>query len=322
MPPRARNSSQDSAGTAVTADRYFEFHSGFWINMHLFLLEEAITRKGARDMGREAEFTADSTISATLNGDDKSKWDAAIAYYQANLISLDLLTNDRMRTIKNTLENLENSSSVSNSHLEPGLVRVLDNAADVYRSHWWPAHDKANRDWIDAVSTLADRNGDQLVQQISIAYETPWPDTPLRVDVAAYANSSGAFTTLLPTRITISSQDPANQKLTALEALVHEASHAMVEKIGNDVISGFAAHRKTAPPDLLHAVLYFTTGYYVKQIDADYIPYADGNGLWQQTSWNGFHAAIIKDWQPHLEGRSTVGTAISQLVADVIASRQ
>lgn len=330
--PLASSSSQSFSGTnagaaarqselsAVSSDRYFEFHSGFWINLHLFLYEEAVTRKGGRDIGREAEFTADSTISAGLSGDEKTKWDAAIAYYQANLIPLDLLTNDKMRNIKNTLEGLENAPSVSRAHLDPGLIRVLDNVAPTYREHWWTAHDKANRDWIAAVTPLADQNGEQLTQKLATAFETTWPEAPIRVDVVAYANSSGAFTTLRPDRITISSKDPANQKLTALEALFHEASHTMDEKVGNLIFGYFASHKKTAPPDLLHALLYFTSGYLVKQIYPDYISYADGVGLWKQVTWTGYQAALMKDWQSHLEGKTTASAALSQLVTDAIAA--
>jgi hypothetical protein len=306
--------------SAVNGDRYFEFHSGFWINLHLFLYEEAITRTAPAGRGREAEFTADSAISASLSGDEKTNWDTAVAYYQANYISLDLLTNDRMRGIKNTLEELENVSSLARSDLDPRLIRVLDNAAPVYRTHWWPTHDRANRDWIAAVTTLADRDGDALSQKISAAYETPWPDTPLRVDVVAYANYSGGFTTLHPTRIAISSQDPGNQKTSALEALFHEASHTMVENVGNLLLQDFAARKKTAPPQLIHAILYFTTGYFVKEIHPDYVPYADAANLWSQPGWNGFQAVIVKDWQPHLDGKTTASVAISQLVADYVAA--
>jgi len=317
----ARTRGQDSGGTPVAGDRYFEFHSGFWINLHLFLLEEAITHMGGRKIGREAEFTHDSAISATLSGTDKTAWDAAVAYYQENLIGLDVVTSDRMRIIKNTLENFENENSLRLSNLDPRLVHLLDDAAPVYRAHWWTYHDNANRTWITSAVALADQDGNALSQDMAQAYETPWPVNPVRVDVVAYANDSGAFTTLLPTRITVSSLDPANQKLTAEEVLFHEGSHALVEKIGNEMISDFAGQRKKAPPDLLHAILYFTAGYFVKQIHSDYIPYAEGNGLWEQPSWKGFRDAIAKDWLPHLQGQSTAGEAISAVVRDVLAAR-
>ncbi|HTZ72545.1 MAG TPA: hypothetical protein VMB47_01365 [Candidatus Aquilonibacter sp.] len=316
-----RTRGQDSGGTPVAGDRYFEFHSGFWVNLHLFLLEEAITRMGGRKIGREAEFTHDSSISATLSGTDKTAWDAAIAYYQENLIGLDLVTSDRMRIIKNTLENFENEDSLRLSGLDPRLIHVLDDAAPVYRAHWWTYHDNANRTWIASAVALADQDGNTLSQDMAQAYETPWPVNAVRVDVVAYANDSGAFTTLLPTRITVSSLDPANQKLTAEEVLFHEGSHALVEKIGNEMLSGFAEDKKKAPPDLLHAILYFTAGYFVKEIHSDYIPYAEGNGLWQQPSWKGFHDVIEKDWLRHLQGQSSAGEAISAVVRDVVAVR-
>ena len=72
---------------------------------------------------------------------------------------------------------------------------------------------------------------------------------------------------------------------------------------------------------MLHAILYFSAGYFMKELHPDYIPYAKANGLWQQPAWKGFHEAIVKDWQPHLEGQASLSEAVSRLVSDVIASR-
>lgn len=315
-------SPRQSSTTAVATDRYFQFHSGFWINLHLFLLEEAVTRTGGREIGREAELTSDSAVSATLTGTEKTNWDSAVGYYQTKLIGLDLITNDRMRIIKNTLENFEDQSSLRLSHLDPQLVRVLNNAAPVYRTHWWPAHDRANRAWIAAVAPLVDADGNTLTQKIAAAYETPWPTDPLRVDVVSYANASGSFATLLPTRIVISSLDPANQELSAEEVLFHQASHALAEKVGNMLFADFAADRRKAPRDLLDAVLSYTASYFVKQGHSDYASYAEGNASSQPASSAGFDAAIKQDWQPHLEGRSSAREAISRIVSDVIAARR
>jgi hypothetical protein len=313
---------QEPSATAVPSDHYFEFHSGFWINLHHFLCEEAVVKSGdSRAKRHEAEQAQDSSLSASLSGDEKTDWDAAVSYYQDNLISFDLLTSDRMRLIKNQLEGLENASTLSRSHLDPALARALDRAAPVYRAHWWPAHDKANRDWILAAGTLVDQNADKLVQEVSTAYEAAWPDTPFRVDVVAYAYWSGAYTTMHPNRITISSIDPGNQKTAAVEALFHEASHALIERVGALVIQDFAAHKRSAPSDLWHSILYFTTGYFVKQLYPDYTPYADVAGLWAQGNWPAFHAALVHDWQPHLEGKVGMPQAVSQVVGDVVSPR-
>jgi hypothetical protein len=147
--------------------------------------------------------------------------------------------------------------------------------------------------------------------------KTPWPGDPLRVDVVAYASSAGAYTTMHPNRITVSSLDPGNQKTVALEVLLHEASHTMLAKVGDLVIQDFAAHKRNASPGLWHAILYFTSGYFVGQLYPGYTPYADIAHLWAQPNWAAFHAALVKDWQPHLEGTSGLSAAVSKLVADV-----
>ena len=311
---------QGTSGAAVARDHYFEYHSAFWLNLHLFLYEEAATRAALPQKPREAELTGDSSLSASLSGDEKAKWDAAIVYYQSNLLSLDLLTSDRMRQLNNTLAALEDASTIGRSRLDPQLVRVLDNAAEVYRAHWWTAHDRANRDWIAAVTPLVQSDGDQLARQLAAAYGEPWADGPIRVDVVAYANSSGAFTVMHPTRITVSSQDLANQKLAGLDALFREASHPMIENVGNLAIQDFAAHKRNPPSDLWHAIVRFTADYYLKQLHPDYLVSADEEQLWKQGRWPIYEEALQKSWQPHLEGKSSVAAAVSQLVTAITAA--
>jgi hypothetical protein len=156
---------------------------------------------------------------------------------------------------------------------------------------------------------------------VTTAYEAAWPETPLRVDVVAYAYWSGAYTTMHPNRIVISSVDPLNQKNAALEALFHEASHVLIEKVGGLVIQDFAAHKRNAPSDLWHSILYFTSAYFVKQLYPDYVPAADVAGYWSAGNWAAYHVALVRDWQPHLEGKVGLAPSVSQLVSDVISPR-
>jgi hypothetical protein len=65
--------------------------------------------------------------------------------------------------------------------------------------------------------------GQKLSEEIAAAYNTAWPAELLRVDIVAYAGWSGAYTSLYPTRVTIASEDEANQKLSALEVIFHES---------------------------------------------------------------------------------------------------
>jgi hypothetical protein len=318
----ARNSrpaSRQDSGPAVSAHELFEFHSGFWINLHHFLYEQAaIATAGPRGTPHEAELATDESTTAGLSEDEVKTWSNALAYYRANMLRHDLSSDEDMVTIKNRLEDLEDATSIDRANLDPGLIAVLDEAAPIYRAHWWQLHGAANRTWIKAVMPLVDKNGVTLSQQIAMAFETPWPDHPLRIDVVAYANFGGAYTTLHPSRIIVSSIDGGNQDIAALEVLFHAASGTLIEAVADVAARNFAAQKKRPPPELAQAILFFTSGFYVRQLFPDYTPYADRFQLWvTNDDWKGFRSMLVKDWQPRLEDRVTLDAALSQLAADV-----
>jgi hypothetical protein len=308
---------QDST-PAVSAHQLFEFHSGFWINLHHFLYEQAaIATAGPRGTPHEAELATDASLTAGLSGDEAKTWSDALAYYRKNMLRHDLLSDEDMVTLKNRLEDLEGATTVARGNLDPGLIVVLDEAAPIYRAHWWQLHDAANQTWIKAVMPLVDKNGATLSQQIATAFETSWHDGPLRVDVVAYANFAGSYTTVHPSRVTVSSIDGGNQQIAALEVLFHAASGTLIEAVTDIAARNFAAQKKAPPPGLAQAILYFTSGFYVRQLFPDYTPYADRFQLWvTNDDWKGFRGMLVKDWQPRLEGRVTLDAALSQLAAD------
>jgi hypothetical protein len=59
----------------------------------------------------------------------------------------------------------------------------------IYRRHWWPAHDRTNREWIAAVRPLVDRHGAALNQAMARAYDVTMPDNPVWVDVSVRAHT-------------------------------------------------------------------------------------------------------------------------------------
>ncbi len=80
------------------------------------------------------------------------------------------------------------------------------------------------------------------------------------MDVAAYANLAGAYTTLDPLRVTIASLDSRNQDAEALEVLFHEASHGIAEPVQDAIIRECRQRDKAIPRDLWHALIFYTTG--------------------------------------------------------------
>jgi hypothetical protein len=284
----------DSSQGASTKDATFDFHTGFWLNLHHFLLEQAAA--------------ADSPPS------DSPEWRAALAYYRQALVNKDFLS-DEASEVNNRLSSLEDALSLQGSSLPSELIAVLDAAAPIYRTKWWPDHDRANRVWVQAVTQLVSKHGVALRKELAAAYATDWPSTPIRVDVAEYANWAGAYTTLGPTHITVSSADPRNQGGAALEILFHEASHAIVAKLRDALSAEAKAQNKILRPgDLWHVVLFYTTGEIVRRHLDGYTPYAVKNRLYDRV-WKGAKEILDADWKPYLDGKIDMNTAIRQVVA-------
>src|SRR5262249_3254967 len=140
------------------------------------------------------------------------------------------------------------------------LTEVLDAAAPVYRSHLWSEHDRVNRRWIAAIAPLVRRSGVNLSHRLAEIYQTDWPKERIRVDVTAFANASGAYTTLDPLRVTVASTDARNQSSEALEILFHEASHGIADGVQDAIMRECRQRDKPVPRDLWHALLFYTTG--------------------------------------------------------------
>jgi hypothetical protein len=282
-------------------DTTFEFHSGFWINLHHFLYEQA---------------TTDS-----LSPSYPPEWLAALAYYRREVIRRDLLA-DESAQINNRLSSLETVSSLKDSGLASEFIAILETAAPFYRTRWWPDHDRGNRTWMRDVAPLLSRYGDILRRELATIYATDWPSTPIRTDVVEYAKAEGAYTSLKPTHITVSSVNPGNQGEAALEILFHEASHALIVAKVRDTLSKEvrAQNKLFRRRDLWHAVLFYTAGELIRRQLDGYTPYADKHGLYDRT-WPDLPEILETDWKPYLDGKIDLTTAVRRLVAAYSVSK-
>jgi hypothetical protein len=302
----------------------FELHSGFWINLHHTLYLQA---RQSRD---DRAIPSGTTAPAHRTPAERAAWDSAVAYYQANYADKDLLFNTELILLKNQLGEFEGCDELSGAKkktcdagLSPQLTKMLESAATVYRAHEWPEHDRANRKWIAAVAPLVRQKGLGLAERLSDVYQTRWPKEKIRVDVTAYANSAGAYTTLDPLRVVISSTDPRNQGSAALEILFHEASHGIAEPVQLAINRECRQRDKAIPRDLWHALLFYTTGEVIKPVfssqgdgppDAPYIPYAYRERLYQR-GWDSYLQLLTRYWQPYLDGKASFDDAIAHMVS-------
>ena len=302
----------------------FEFHSGFWINLHHFLYQQALLRRRAAASG---QTSASGTGANSINGMTEAQrrvWDSAVDYYVNTMVKRDLVFDQELVAINDRLAELERATNLSRSGLNADLVRVLESAAPVYRERWWPTHDRTNQFWITVVTPMLKQFSRPLIEQLTRAFKARWPNAPIRVDVVVYANWAGAYTTFdtaEKVHTTMSSTDSRCQGFAALETIFHEASHSMVGPrtgaIAEAIARECSARNKPVPRDLWHAVLFYTVGEIARRNLSeygvnDYKPYAYLNGLYAR-GWQNFQRALELYWQPYLDGKADFDGAMSRL---------
>lgn len=223
----------------------FELRSGFWVNLHHFLFLQAIEDPNA---GRVA--------LAALSPDQAEDWSQAIGYYRESYSGKDLLQR-AMARIKNALADAGSDTSAFADGLDAELVKILEAAAPVYRAKWWKKHDRSNRLRIEQLVPLLALHEKSLKTDLSDVYNVEWPAARIEADVVFYANWAGAYTTLYPTRITISSEDSDQPPEESLELLFHEASHALIDRVEEVIDDRVRSIGKLLPrKSLWHAVLF------------------------------------------------------------------
>lgn len=318
----------------------FEFHSGFWVNLHHFLYHEARVRLATKDAAtaKTSGPTLKQTPTVSLSASEQKLWNDAIAYYMANYAGKDLLINIDLILLKNQIEDFEDCDELTGrKHPRcdaglPGKVGpILDSVAPIYRAHWWSDQDRANRRWVFRVAPLVREQGVGLSERLADIYQTQWPKEKIRVDVCAFANSAGAYTTLDPLRVTIASTDPRNQGQEALEVLFHEASHGIAAPVEAAISRECKQREKPIPRDLWHALIVYTTSEVLRPIfkepanppgagdtapppKPNTVPNALADVL-SQRGWDQYHLLLELYWQPYLDGKVSFDDAIAHLVS-------
>lgn len=299
----------------------FEFHSGFWMNLHEFLYASAsASRPPAGGRGIKIQ-PADTEVLKRLASAQAALWGRSVGYYARHYAARDPLTDDELLAVKTALESHEDSPDLQGVAVPQALKRVLLQAAPIYRSYWWPQHDTHNKRWVQQLQPLLDRDGAPLRQSLERLYGEAWPAQPVRVETVAYANWAGAYTTVEPTQPTISTSDPGYQGLAALEMLFHESSHGLIDKVQeaiDNATSTLPADKQHAVSmSLWHAVLFYTAGELVAARHPGYVPYAEQAGLWVRAWPAPVHALLTQDWKPHIDGTVTLDAAVTTLVRDL-----
>lgn len=304
-PPATTSRPEVAPVAAPAAARpLFDFHVGFWVNLHQRLYAES----GVRPVPDPLRASA---------AEDQAAWDAAIALYRRRYPErglLTLLSHDELARLNHQLGSVEAAPDLSASEVAPELRAALESAASVYRRHQWPADEQAGHAFVARVQPLVARSGPPLSSQLARVYQTPWPTSPVRVEVARYAGPVGAYT---DDRITMAARDPRHAGDAALEILFHEASHLLAGPLDGLIAEACAASGRPTPPTLWHAILFYMTGELVRrELGPDYVPYAERNGLWSRgQDWTAYQQLLTRFVPEYLDGKQTLRATIDQIVA-------
>jgi len=312
--------SQPSTPAANQRSPIFRFHTDeFWLNLHHFLYVLGRAQAKMPDASREAVVgaPADSDAGlANLTADERQAWREAVAFYANGPSRKDALFDAPMSAAAAALADAGDREGLAGvDTIDASWRAQLEQAAPVYRKGWWPSHRAANAGRRDDIQSLVDRRGAAVLAFVTRVYGMDWPAEGYPVHFSAWANWAGAYSTSGGV-IVVSSTDRAARGLAGLEIAFHEGMHQWDRQV-NTLLFGEARRTgKRLPPNLSHAMIFFTAGEAVRCVVPEHVPYAQANGLWD-TAYRGFREPLEETWKPYLDGHGTRDDAIAAVVKRV-----
>jgi hypothetical protein len=298
------------ADERVTIVANLEFHSAFWLNLHHALFAAAWARRP--DTGaRRLVGPLPAPLAAELSQDERAAWDAAVRYYDREMADRDLRTGRGMTPIKRALAD----DNLAADAIGPALRAVLERTAPVYRRRFWPAHDRANRDWIQATTDLLRTIEREIVVSHERLYARPWFATRVRVDIVW---AGRAYTTLDPTtHAVVSPAESALTGWTSVEIVLHEVCHELI--LPTERLLGEALGDRLDEHGVLwHVIQFYQTGVSLQRLlrarDIDYTPYMYSTGLFDR-AWGRYRKPVEEHWAPYVRGEITRAEAIERTLA-------
>jgi hypothetical protein len=281
------------------------------------LFHEAKLLAGKPDRGLQS---APPLSAAGMSKQDEVDWNAAVSFYVAHFGTRQQHGDDQLVQINDDLaEQPDNGAHLNPVGLPPEVVAVLQSAAVIYHSYWWPAHNKSNENWIASQKERVQDLAPRLASAMTKDLHQHWPAAPIRVDVCYYVVALGHALTTLPPHITFSSSDPSNQDLSGFELLFHEASHTFADTMINALSAESRTQHKDVG-DLWHSALFYTSGAELRRLlpapeQASFTPYAYRYGVYNGGNWPKYRRLLETDWQAYLDGKIDFSDAIHSMVA-------
>ena len=156
--------------------------------------------------------------------------------------------------------------------------------------------------------------GPQLLAYLTRAYQEPWMKGGFPVQVTAWSNWAGAYSTsTADSLLVVSTMNLGNQGLHGFEITFHEAMHQWDEEIDARLMTIARANKLKFNDLLSHAMIFYTTGEAMKTVVGSHVPYAERNGIWEGRM-GVFKPALDAHWKPYLDGKTTLDEALLGLL--------
>jgi hypothetical protein len=302
---------QNTQAPVVEVSR-IEFHSSFWLNLHHTLYAAAWARRPEAGTLRARAGALPAPLDAPLSDDERQAWNAAVDFYDKELANRDLLFDQRLSKIKPALAR----GDITAVDVGDDLRKVLQQTAPVYRKHYWPAHDRTNRAWIEATVASIREVAPDVIAKLERFYGVPWLDPPIRVDVVWIANRQGAYTTTEPVHAVVASGEPDHKGWHSVELVFHEISHKLIYPLQGEIAKALGDAVKQHR-DLWHVVQFYLTGAAVQQTlrarKIDYTPLLY-QGLIDR-AWPQYRDVVEKVWRVYTDGDIGRDEAVRRTVA-------
>lgn len=305
--------------TLVETTERFTLHSSPLLNLHHFLFQWARSEiEPAQDDTRPPVEVPEKDRIDRLTNEERRIWDEAVQHYQTR-VPRSLTFNGALIRLKATLLS---ANPATDEEVNAQTLAQLQRALPVYRRHWWRDHDRRNREWIAQLHPrLAEFEG-PVGDRLAAAWAGTWPGERIRVDLSAYVNWAGAYTTNRPSHVMISSRE--NAGWGGFETVFHESSHTW--PLAGDhqevVDAAFRSRGKEQPNRFWHALIFYTSGELTRQLLEsqgvdDYRSYAETAGFYDGPGWAGYRAAFDAHWRAWVAGEIDRETALSRIASAI-----